>query len=147
MEDDCKPAYGLAFAPGARRILALSTYDPEGPGDGAGSEPRWRLRIWDVERETIVHEHLIDKTSEDFTHNPTALIDGRQALLAVGRSLQLINLESGSVVHTFFGHQHRITSLAVSPDGRAVISGSIDHTVGVWDVETGATMVEFREHG
>ncbi|KAJ6468847.1 hypothetical protein C8R45DRAFT_875738, partial [Mycena sanguinolenta] len=34
------------------------------------------------------------------------------------------------------GHQSMVTSVAFSPDGTRIVSGSYDHTVRVWDTET-----------
>jgi WD40 repeat protein len=40
----------------------------------------------------------------------------------------------GRPVRTFRGHTGLVTSLAFTPDGQRLISGSRDHTVKVWDV-------------
>lgn len=34
------------------------------------------------------------------------------------------------------GHRQQVRYLAFSPDGRHIASGSVDHTVKVWDLET-----------
>ena len=44
------------------------------------------------------------------------------------------NLVSGS----FKEHMGGILSVCYSPDGTQIMSGSSDHTVRVWDAETGA---------
>jgi TIR domain/WD domain, G-beta repeat len=41
---------------------------------------------------------------------------------------------------TLTGHKGWVRSLAVSPDGRWAASGSHDHTVKIWDLETGLTV-------
>ena len=33
------------------------------------------------------------------------------------------------------GHSSIVNSIAFSPDGRHIISGSFDHTVRIWDLE------------
>ncbi len=40
-------------------------------------------------------------------------------------------------LHTFTGHSDRINSLAFSPDGLTLASGSEDKTIKLWDVRTG----------
>ena len=41
-------------------------------------------------------------------------------------------------MRTLTGHSHGVTSVAISADGKRVVSGSPDGTVKIWDVETGA---------
>src|SRR5258708_28507838 len=40
------------------------------------------------------------------------------------------------------GHADSVTCLEISPDGRYIISGSLDRTIRIWDVETGAVVGE-----
>ena len=52
-------------------------------------------------------------------------------------SIYLWNVRTGELVSTLTGHELRINSVAFSPDGKTIASGSNDLTVRVWDVETG----------
>ena len=38
---------------------------------------------------------------------------------------------------TLTGHSNWVTSVAYSPDGKHIVSGSLDNTVKVWDSQTG----------
>ena len=37
----------------------------------------------------------------------------------------------------FQGHTHYVNSVVFSPDGRHIVSGSDDHTIRVWNIQTG----------
>ncbi|KAH8800558.1 quinon protein alcohol dehydrogenase-like superfamily [Flagelloscypha sp. PMI_526] len=45
-------------------------------------------------------------------------------------------------LNTMHGHSSTILSLAFSPDSQSIISGSIDNTLRLWDVTTGASIGE-----
>ena len=42
------------------------------------------------------------------------------------------------------GHSGTVNSIAISPDGKRVVSGSDDNLVKIWNAETGA---EVSSHG
>jgi WD40 repeat protein len=44
------------------------------------------------------------------------------------------------------GHTEQITQLALSPDGKLLVSGSHDNSVGVWSVETGELIRTITAH-
>ena len=53
------------------------------------------------------------------------------------KSIKLWNIETGTLINTFKGHEDWIHSIYISPDGRKIISG--DHeSIKIWDTETGA---------
>ena len=39
-----------------------------------------------------------------------------------------------------------VTSTAISPDGTLIVSGSMDHSVGIWDAITGHLIASFERH-
>ena len=49
-------------------------------------------------------------------------------------------------VRELFGHAAIVVSLAFSPDGRVLVSSSVDSTARAWDVETGSLIATFRGH-
>ena len=46
-------------------------------------------------------------------------------------------------MHTLVGHSRMVLSVAFSPNGDRVVSGSIDKLVKIWDTETGAEVSSF----
>ena len=50
------------------------------------------------------------------------------------------------VLYTYHGHTNAVISLAWSPDGKRIVSGSSDWTVQVWDAATGGNRLTYHVH-
>ncbi|BFZ63815.1 rRNA-processing protein utp21 [Saitoella coloradoensis] len=59
------------------------------------------------------------------------------ALACDDLSLRIIDIETRKVVRELWGHTNRITDIAFTPDGRWLISASLDSTIRTWDLPTG----------
>ena len=46
-------------------------------------------------------------------------------------------VSTGKVLRKLEGHSRPVTSVAFSPDGRLILSGSKDRTLRLWEVATG----------
>jgi len=46
----------------------------------------------------------------------------------------------------FIGHSARVLSFAISPDGRILVSGSLDTRIKVWNLETGKAIRTLEGH-
>jgi WD40 repeat protein len=66
-------------------------------------------------------------------------------LVAAGNSGQ-VGLSQGQPVRTLSGHSESVNSVAFSPDGRLLASGSGDWTIKLWDVATGSEVRTLRGH-
>src|SRR5688572_4487637 len=74
--------------------------------------------------------------------------DARFIAAAVdGKSLVVWDTAAGRPVRTLLGHQKTIHSLAFSPDGKQLLSGSADATAILWDPANGEQIRTFRGHG
>ena len=61
-------------------------------------------------------------------------------------TLKVWDVATGKCVATLEGHSGTVMSVAISPDGRRVVSGSKDKTLKVWDIETGECMATLEGH-
>jgi len=50
-------------------------------------------------------------------------------------------------MHVFRGHTDWVCSVAFSPDGRTLVSGSADGTMRLWDMQTKACIRTLRSDG
>jgi WD40 repeat protein len=117
----------VVFTPDSRKVLA-------GCWNG--------IRVWDTETgKEIRHFKHAKEGFFAVAFSP----NGNRALSASGRTLHLWDVETEKVLRAFaIGPDERfadsnfaVDSLAFSPDGKQVLSGSVDHTIRLWEVETG----------
>lgn len=57
------------------------------------------------------------------------------------------DIQTGDSVRLFLGHTASVVSVAVSPDGRWLTTGSEDGVIIVWDIGTGKRIKQMRGHG
>jgi WD40 repeat protein/serine/threonine protein kinase len=120
-------------------------------GSADGSLIRWDLR-------TGLPVHKFEGHSGE-VHGPAVSPDGRLMLSGENDGhIILWSLGDGSIVRRLEGHapdaetvaaspappKVGVWTLAFSPDGRTALSGSDDHTMKLWDIETGQCLRTFR---
>ncbi len=61
-------------------------------------------------------------------------------------AIRLYDFASGKLVALLRGHKNAVSGLAFSPDGRHLLSGSVDFTAILWDVAPGRVLHRLRGH-
>ncbi|OCR01371.1 hypothetical protein BCD67_23240 [Oscillatoriales cyanobacterium USR001] len=56
------------------------------------------------------------------------------------------SLENVSLVKTLTGHSDLVRSVAISPDGQTLVSGSLDKTIKIWNLATGNLIRTLEGH-
>jgi WD40 repeat protein len=72
--------------------------------------------------------------------------DGSTVATTDARDAFLWDAKTGALLHTLAGHRGLITDVAFSPDGRAVVTSSVDHDARIWDVASGRLLHVLRGH-
>jgi len=119
-----------------------------GCGDG-------RTRLWDLESGNILQTLETHMNGRAWTC--AFLADGKQAVTGGGNtfektggpaaSLKLWDLATGKEVRQFEGHTKDVRRVAISPDGKQMLSASFDGTVRLWDLSTGKELKKFDGPG
>ncbi|HEY0754917.1 MAG TPA: TIR domain-containing protein [Ktedonobacteraceae bacterium] len=57
-----------------------------------------------------------------------------------------IHAKKFTLLHELKEHSDKVTSIALSSDGKTLVSGSYDKTIRVWNVQTGQTLYKLEGH-
>ena len=120
--------YDVAFNPDGKSVAS-------GHSDGS-------IRFWDSE--TGLHLKTFKKG-----HEASGLVfseDGKTLAYAEGLDIRLQDAGTGEEKMLLTGHTWGMHSMALSPDGDTLASGSEDMTIRLWDMRTGAHKKTLNGH-
>lgn len=105
------------------------------------------IRFWEVPRGKQLH--LLKGERKKWANCIAWSPDGH--FLASGgggqdKTIQLWEVVNKKSARQFTGHQGAIISLAFSPDGKQLASGSFDKSVKVWNVDTGKELFTLKHN-
>jgi WD40 repeat protein len=134
-----KPVTCVAFSPDSRWIVS-SSYDGT-------------LRVWEVAKgkNIMTFNGRAGVNSVSFSRDGKRIVSGgaaiqNQGVHAMGE-VTLWDSATSQQVWTITGHNHVVESVAYSPDGKWIVSGSDDRSLKIWDAESGQETKTFRGHG
>jgi WD40 repeat protein len=105
-----------------------------------------KIKVWDLASgaslRTLVHD--------DYLKSVAVTPDGRTIISGSGsfdhdktiyvKTIKVWDIASGACLRTLVGHSRPVYSVAVTPDGRTIVSASDDKTIKVWDLASGACL-------
>ena len=113
-------------------------------GDTLASWGSYEANLWDAATNT--HK----KTSREYEDYAGVSINGDDVALASIDNkkdyIRLLDFVTGEEYRKFRGHTKKVESVAFSPDGRTLVSGSRDKTIRFWDVTTGKHKKTLKGH-
>ncbi|TPX38216.1 hypothetical protein SmJEL517_g00415 [Synchytrium microbalum] len=94
-----------------------------------------KIIIWDFEKATILQTIAMDASISCMSlHKSSNLL----AIACDDLCVRVMDVETFKIVREYSGHRNRITDLTFAPDGRWVVTSSLDGTIRTWDVVSGS---------
>ncbi len=72
--------------------------------------------------------------------------DGKRLATIGGNYVSICDADNGKELTTLHGHENTIRTVSFSPDGKLVLTTSLDRTARAWNAETGEQVAVFRGH-
>lgn len=121
--------YAAAFAPDGRHIAS-------------GSTDR-TVRVYDMTTGNTLKsfECINNVTYVAFTP------DSKYVLSSGDNVIHMWDIATGKEHRRFEGHNGPVPGMALSPDGRRLLTGGDDKTIRLWDVASGKELQKFSGHG
>ncbi|HEY7426047.1 MAG TPA: sigma-70 family RNA polymerase sigma factor [Gemmataceae bacterium] len=131
----------LAYSPDGKILISADYLPVKGKNDVVCN-----LNVWDASTGRFLRRSSLAGIRPD-----SMALRGDGRTLAIGgasdrKLIRLWDLERDEEILALGGHELPVISLAFSPDGRTLVSGSNDRTVRLWEVATGKEIAVLKGH-
>ncbi len=137
--------WSLAYSPDGKSLFegAIFNTEPRGkPSIKTGLPPE--IWVWDVSQRPYIRKAAIGQ-NRLCIWSIVVSPDGSNIAYGDGEVVRVIDLKSTREVTTFKKHTKNVRSVAYTPDGRYLLSGSTDKTLRLWDAKTGEQVFEYGD--
>jgi WD40 repeat protein/Tfp pilus assembly protein PilF len=137
--------WSLAFSPDGKTLfegVSLPSLGSDLPNDNINNPGQ--IWIWDIGTRPYVKKSI----NRDVRKRPRSIAfspNGSQFAYGDGDVVKVVDLRTGRQVSSFEKHTSWVISIAYTPDGKHLLSGSYDKTARLWDAETGEQVLEYGD--
>lgn len=138
---DVAKAEELKRFTGHTNFVYCAAFSPDGRHIASGSTDR-TVRVYDMGTGNTV------KTFEcaNNVFNVAFTSDGKYVLSSGDNVIHMWDILTGKEHRRFEGHSGPVPAMALSPDGRRLLTGGDDKTIRLWDVNSGKELHKFTGH-
>jgi Trypsin-like peptidase domain/WD domain, G-beta repeat len=119
-------------------VLALAI-SPDGKTLVSGSE---EIKVWNLQTGTLL------KTLPHIAGELAISQDGK-TFVSSSKEIKVWNLSTGELLKTLPGHPHQVDSIAISPNGKTLVSGGVfsgvPGDIRIWDMTSGKLLKTFTD--
>uniref|UniRef100_A0A671SP86 WD repeat-containing protein 36-like n=1 Tax=Sinocyclocheilus anshuiensis TaxID=1608454 RepID=A0A671SP86_9TELE len=93
------------------------------------------LKIWRFRSKELLHTHSLPAApASSLLHRDSGML----AIALDDFTIHILDMETRRTVRRFSGHRGQINDMTFSPDGRWLITASMDCTIRTWDLPSGS---------
>ncbi|MBF0519525.1 MAG: glycosyltransferase family 39 protein [Nitrospirae bacterium] len=124
----------VAVTPNGKYVVAAGGWDNI-------IKSKFSIKLIDIESGALVRE---------FAYNPqpikslNVMTDGSSVTGVLGNTIIQWDITTGNKIKSFIGHKERINTIALTPDGKHLLSSARNDSLKVWDVHTSKEIRSFN---